>query len=105
MILVTRVNGPAFAVNPDLIERAESTPDTVITLVDGSKFVVAEPVEELIDRIRDFRASVIATAHLLETAGPNSGTNPPPRRLAEMSGHPSCRSDEATVLRLHRRDV
>ena len=40
MITVTRLNGPAFALNPDLIERIETTPDTVITLVDGAKYVV-----------------------------------------------------------------
>jgi flagellar protein FlbD len=68
VILVTRLNGRAFAVNPDLIERAEGTPDTVVTLVDGTKYVVVEPVLEIIDRIRDFRAAVIATASELENS-------------------------------------
>ncbi len=79
MILVTRLNGPVFAVNPDLIERAEATPDTVITLVDGTKYVFSEPVVEIIARIRDFRASVIATAQALETqahAAAQDRTNP-----------------------------
>ena len=67
MIVVTRLNGPAFALNPDLIERAEATPDTVVTLVDGTRYVVTEPVVEIIDRIRDFRASVVARAHQLES--------------------------------------
>ncbi len=67
MILVSRLNGPVFAVNPDLIERADATPDTVITLVDGTKYVVREPVVEVMARIRDYRASVIATAHALES--------------------------------------
>ena len=62
MIIVTRLNGPPFAVNPDLIERAESSPDTVVTLVDGTKYVIAESLEELIARIRDYRASIIAYA-------------------------------------------
>lgn len=96
MILLTRLNGPVFAVNPDLIERAESTPDTVLTLVDGSKYVVAEPVEELIARIRDFRASVIATAHLLETAG--AAGDPPGCPPARPTG-------DGTVLHLHRGDT
>jgi flagellar protein FlbD len=63
VIIVTRLNGPAFAVNPDLIERAESTPDTIVTLVDGTKYVIAEPLETLIALIRDYRASVIAAAN------------------------------------------
>jgi flagellar protein FlbD len=63
VIVVTRLNGPAFALNPDLVERADSTPDTVVTLVDGTKYVIAEPVEQLIRLIRDYRASVIAAAN------------------------------------------
>jgi flagellar protein FlbD len=62
MIIVTRLNGPPFAVNPDLIERAESHPDTVVTLVDGTKYVISETLEELIALIRDYRASIIAFA-------------------------------------------
>jgi flagellar protein FlbD len=76
VILVTRLNGPAFAVNPDLIQRAESTPDTVVTLVDGTKFVVTESVDELVARIRDFRASVIAAAHELEVGTDLGGGRP-----------------------------
>jgi flagellar protein FlbD len=66
MITVTRLNGPAFALNHDLIERIEATPDTVITLVDGTKYVVRESVEEIVDRVREARAAVIALSHHLE---------------------------------------
>ena len=44
MIIVTRLHGASVAVNCDLIERAEATPDTVLTLVDGSRYVVRESV-------------------------------------------------------------
>lgn len=70
MILFTRLNGPPFALNPDLIERADITPDTVLTLVDGTKYLVSESVHEVIDRIREYRASVIALAHRLEPQTP-----------------------------------
>ncbi len=69
MIVLTRLNGPGFALNPDLIERAESTPDTVLTLVDGTKYVVVEGLGEVIARIRWFRASVIAAAGAFEVSG------------------------------------
>ena len=46
MILLTRLGGPVFALNPDLVERADCTPDTVITLVDGKKYIVAESLPE-----------------------------------------------------------
>jgi flagellar protein FlbD len=66
MILLTRLNGPQIAVNADLIERAEATPDTVLTLVDGTKYLVAESVQDVIDRVRLFRASVLVAAKELE---------------------------------------
>jgi flagellar protein FlbD len=68
MIIVTRLNGPPFALNPDLIERADATPDTVLTLVDGTKYLIAESVEEVIEAVRTYRASVIAMAQRIDTA-------------------------------------
>ncbi|MGQ7297338.1 flagellar FlbD family protein [Quadrisphaera sp. KR29] len=65
MILVTRLTGAAFAVNPDLLERVEATPDTVLTLIDGTKYLVAESVGEVIELVRDYRASVVASARSL----------------------------------------
>lgn len=55
MIKVTRLNGTEFAINPDLIEVMEETPDTVITLTNGNKYVVAENVGILIEEIVKFR--------------------------------------------------
>lgn len=65
MIHLTRLNGQGFVLNPDLILKAESTPDTVVTLVDGAKYVVSEPLDELTDRVVQYRAQVVATAREL----------------------------------------
>ncbi len=102
MILVTRLAGAVFAVNPDLIERADATPDTVITLVDGTKYVVAEPVVEVVARIRDFRASVIATAHALETQA-YVAVQERSRSIAVVADHTS-QHGSATVVPLQRRE-
>ena len=72
MILVTRLNGAELALNCDLIQRVEATPDTIVTLVDGTKFVVTEGVDEVIDRVRLFRASVFAAAGALHNAPPRN---------------------------------
>jgi len=66
MILVTRLNGSHFALNADLIERVEGNPDTVLTMVDGTKYVVAESVAEVIDRVVAFRASILVVADNLQ---------------------------------------
>ncbi|MBO3129988.1 flagellar FlbD family protein [Dermatophilus congolensis] len=80
MIICTRRNGTSFALNPDLIERIEATPDTVITLVSGTKYVVAEPVDDLVHAVRDFRASV-----LIATNTPPSPDVPRQARLRSVS--------------------
>jgi flagellar protein FlbD len=55
MIPLTRFNGSVFVLNADLIETVEATPDTVITLVTGKRYVVREAVDEIIEKILDFR--------------------------------------------------
>jgi flagellar protein FlbD len=62
VIIVTRLHGASVAVNCDLIERVEATPDTVLTLVDGSRYVVRESMAEMVDKVRAFRASVVLLA-------------------------------------------
>jgi flagellar protein FlbD len=66
MIIVTRLHGGSVAVNCDLIERVEANPDTVLTLVDGSRYVVSESVAEVVDKVRAFRASVVLLAGRLD---------------------------------------
>ena len=62
VIQLTRLNSQAFALNTDLIERIEETPDTVLTLIDGTRYVVQEPVEDVIERVISFRARVVERA-------------------------------------------
>ena len=70
MIMLSRLNGLPFALNPDLLERAEATPDTVLTLCDGNKLVVRESVEELVARVRDYRASILQLADQVAVPAP-----------------------------------
>jgi flagellar protein FlbD len=60
MITLTRLSGSVFVLNSDLIERIDCTPDTVITLIDGKKYVVSESLEEIIEAVRDYRSEVVA---------------------------------------------
>ncbi len=58
MIAVTRLNRSSILLNSDLIETVEMTPDTVIRLTNGQKIVVLEHVDEILERIRQFRQSI-----------------------------------------------
>ncbi|WP_040337312.1 flagellar FlbD family protein [Candidatus Blastococcus massiliensis] len=66
MIRVTRLNGEQFALNPDLIERVEGHPDTVAFLVDGTKYVVKETVDEVLRDILEYRAGILATSYEMD---------------------------------------
>ena len=59
MIQLTRLNNARLAVNCDLIKYVEEAPDTVLTLLNGEKLVVRETTEQVIERVRDFRRSVL----------------------------------------------
>ncbi|MDR1727873.1 MAG: flagellar FlbD family protein [Acidobacteriota bacterium] len=53
--MLTKINGAPIAVNCDLMQHIEETPDTVITLSNGNKVVVKESLEEVIGRIVGYR--------------------------------------------------
>jgi len=58
MIQLTRINRIPLVLNSDLIEHIEVTPDTVITMTTGQKFMVMESAEEVIQRVIAFRRSI-----------------------------------------------
>jgi flagellar protein FlbD len=109
VILLSRLGGPVFALNPDLIERAEATPDTVVTLVGGNKYVVRESLAELIELITSNRAEVIALAERLHADVP--GPDEDQEYLSSRGGgrqHESKRDTLAampTVVPLHPRET
>jgi flagellar protein FlbD len=55
MIELTRMGGGPFVVNADQIETVEATPDTVITLVNGHRYIVRESPVEIVARATAFR--------------------------------------------------
>ena len=59
MVQLTRLNNQPVVVNSDLIKFVEQSPDTLITLVNGEKFMVRENPDEIVKRIVDYRRSVM----------------------------------------------
>jgi flagellar protein FlbD len=62
MITLTHLNGTDFVVNPDLIERVESGPDTVVVLTNGHQYVVRTSPDEIVRRVIEFKGEVAAAA-------------------------------------------
>lgn len=64
MILLHRLNGSEFIINDQQIETIESTPDTVITLINDHKYIVREPAAEVLNLVVAFRQRIIANNFL-----------------------------------------
>lgn len=60
MIELTRLNGISILLNSDLIKIAESSPDTMLTLISGEKLIVRETCTEVMERVVDYRAGLLA---------------------------------------------
>ena len=78
MIQLHRLSHPdqPFVLNADLILRVEQTPDTVISLTNGDKFIVRESMEDVVGLVRNWRGGLIERAL--------HGSDAEPARLAPV---------------------
>jgi flagellar protein FlbD len=58
MIALRRLNNEAVMLNPDLIEHIEANPDTVITLTNGNKLLVRDSMDEVREKIVEFKRRI-----------------------------------------------
>ncbi len=58
MIRLTKLNNVSFVINCELIETIESTPDTVITLNNGKKYVITETIDEVVEKVVQYKNRV-----------------------------------------------
>ncbi|PLT31553.1 flagellar FlbD family protein [Peribacillus deserti] len=58
MINVTKLNGKSFYINAIYIETVESHPDTIISLTNGKKYIVAETEEEIVQSMIGFYRAI-----------------------------------------------
>lgn len=59
MIEVTRLNGKSIILNAELIESIEETPDTVLTLTTGKKFIVKEGCQEVKNLVLSYKRDIV----------------------------------------------
>jgi flagellar protein FlbD len=64
MIRLTRINQVPLVLNADLIEHMETTPDTVISMTNGQKFVVRESSDEVVRKVIEFRREILRDTSL-----------------------------------------
>ncbi len=66
MIKVTRLNHVPLILNSDLIEHIDMTPDTVVTLSSGQKYMVLESADEIVEKVIHFRKLLNAQLNTLQ---------------------------------------
>ena len=55
MIEVTKLNDEPAVINAELIEMIEARPDTIVTMTTGRKIIVTESVEEVVQKVIEYR--------------------------------------------------
>ncbi len=63
MIKLTKFNSEAnqkgeFVLNAEIIETIEETPDTVVTLTNGKKFIVDESMDDIVRRVVKYKRAL-----------------------------------------------
>jgi flagellar protein FlbD len=70
MIKVTRLNNTVMVINIEKIQSLQSTPDTVITFTNHDKIMVKEPLEEVSQRIVEYRRMLNCSSGGAADTGP-----------------------------------
>jgi flagellar protein FlbD len=55
MIEVHRLNGEHFMLNSDMIETIDETPDTVVRLINGHRYIIKEKIFDVRKAVVEFR--------------------------------------------------
>jgi flagellar protein FlbD len=55
MVTLTKLNGSTVVINAELIETIETTPDTIITLTNGKKYLVKERADDVVERVIEYK--------------------------------------------------
>ncbi|MGK0466286.1 flagellar FlbD family protein [Clostridium sp.] len=58
MIKLTGLNKEGFILNAEVIEKIETVPDTLITLINGKKYLVLESTEVIIDSVLKYKKKI-----------------------------------------------
>jgi flagellar protein FlbD len=98
MIRVSRLDRQEVAINCDLIESIEAKPDTTIRLISGQSLVVRESLEEILERIAEYRGGVLRRAGLAALFGATP-------RAGEDDEHSLARTLETSAPRAWAEDA
>ena len=59
MISLTRINDTPIVLNAELIEFVEANPDTIVSLSNGHKYLVKDTVDEVVEKVKEYKRSIL----------------------------------------------
>lgn len=58
MIKLVGLDGKEFIVNADAIEKLEAIPESLITLMNGKKYLVKESNDEIVEKVIEYKRKI-----------------------------------------------
>jgi flagellar protein FlbD len=59
LIKLTALNNKEIIINAEHIEKLESVPESLLTLINGNKYIVLESTDEIISRIIEYKNKIM----------------------------------------------
>jgi flagellar protein FlbD len=58
MIKLTGLDNKEFIINADVIEKLEAIPESLITLINGKKYLVKESNDEIVEKVIKYKRKI-----------------------------------------------
>jgi flagellar protein FlbD len=58
LIKLTGLNNKEIIINADNIEKLEAVPESLITLINGNKYLVHDNIDEIINKVIEYKSKI-----------------------------------------------
>ena len=59
MIKLTGLNNRHIVLNAEQIEKLEAVPESLVTLINGNKYIVTDSIDEIIEKVIEYKNRIL----------------------------------------------
>jgi flagellar protein FlbD len=59
LIKLTGLNNRPIVLNAEQIEKLEAVPESLVTLVNGNKYIVTDSIDEIIEKVIEYKNRIL----------------------------------------------
>ena len=59
MIKLTGLNNRPIVLNAEQIEKLEAVPESLVTLINGNKYIVTDSIDEIIEKVIEYKNRIL----------------------------------------------